>query len=300
MANLGVANRLSSTTHTIALVVYGIQREEFMRYSFCQDMLVGAESEAKAFGKHLLFACVEDLANGAIEELLHKTDGLLFKGVVSQKDLREIATLKPVVLLTTSITGGGVSEVSDDGYAGIFAATSHLIEKGHRRIAFLWRAPDDPRNERCVQRYQGYCEALATHGIEIPPAYQALPNSAEFPRIASDPWDIVLKLEPRPTALVCIGDQGAAFVIATAQEHGVRIPDDFSVTGYDEAAEVLHLQPPLTTMAVPYGEIAHQATRLLCEEIVKPDSPKQIIRLQPILREKGSVAAPPARLQEQK
>ncbi|MBI4025410.1 MAG: LacI family DNA-binding transcriptional regulator [Verrucomicrobia bacterium] len=294
--NLVARTRMGRRTDTIALVVAGMSRATFFQYAFYQQLLLGVEGEAGARGKHTIFSCVETLEKNLLEELYPKVDGLLLKGSLPKDFVKQVAAKKPVVLLATTVPEAQVSEVSDDGHAGIFSTTAYLVEQGHRHIAYALR-DENPHNERFHQRYLGYRDALAASGLKIPASYETIPSTA---RLSSEIksyaglWDILWALKPRPTAIVCNADLTALQMMEAADSRGIRIPEQCSITGYDDVAEAARVRPSLTTVHVPYEELGRRAAQVLFGEIEKRQTPRQTIRLLPELKERASVVSVPA------
>ncbi|MCI5826223.1 MAG: LacI family DNA-binding transcriptional regulator [Arcanobacterium sp.] len=146
---------------------------------------------------------------------------------------------------------GAISAVPDE-VQGAKTAVEHLIELGHRKIAFI----NDARSKDAGPlRLQGYREALSAAGIplqknmEIPTATQV----EETDKAAMKVLDQV----NRPTAIYCFNDKIATAVYRTAYRLGLRIPDDLSVVGFDNFRPIAEtLDPPLTTIKLPHAEIA--------------------------------------------
>src|SRR5690606_29514272 len=84
-----------------------------------------------------------------------------------------------------------------------------------------------------------------------------------------------LALAPAPTAAFCFSDQTALGVLAACRDLGVRVPEDFSVVGFDDLASSRYLSPPLTTISQPMREIGVRAARLLLAIIEGVEVPHQ-------------------------
>lgn len=139
-------------------------------------------------------------------------------------------------------------------------ATTHLIELGHRRIAFLGDPYPNPFGfTASYHRYLGYAQALAEAGIPLSPELVA---TGEHSRQTAYTLAMSLLLRaPRPTAIFAASDTQAVGVLAAAHELGLRVPEDLSVVGYDDLEIAAHLG--LTTVHQPLFESGHEAARLL-------------------------------------
>nr|WP_171060906.1 substrate-binding domain-containing protein [Poseidonocella sp. HB161398] len=139
---------------------------------------------------------------------------------------------------------------------------------GHRRIAYITGSA--PLFE-LTQREQGFRDAMAAAGV---PVDERLIADGHFrPRIARQLTAAFLSEDSLPTAILCATDEMALGVLAELNARGIRVPDDMSVTGYDNTryAELTH--PPLTTIAQPAHEIGTRAMQALLRQIAgKPVS----------------------------
>jgi len=159
--------------------------------------------------------------------------------------------------------------VAGDDYQGAYALTEYLISLGHRRIGFL----TGPRNMRSSgDRLYGYRVALDRHQI---PFTDALVAPSEFTFDGGcTAARLLLGQDPPPTAIFAGNDEAAFGALFTAQEQGLRVPDELSICGYDDLAFSRNIWPGLTTMHQPVEEIVETATRLLIA-ILKGKEPER-------------------------
>lgn len=140
----------------------------------------------------------------------------------------------------------------------------YLVRTGRRKFAFIAGAK---RLLASKERYQGYQEALRRHGIE------ENPNHVRFgaPTIEGGQKEMtdILRGTPRsrPDAVVCINDLVAIGAIRTAQEMGIRIPEDIAITGFDDISLAQLVTPRLTTIHQPSERMAREGIDLIVERI---------------------------------
>lgn len=170
--------------------------------------------------------------------------------------------------------------------AGGFAATQHLLDKGHRRIAMIGgEAWMDASRDRLL----GYREALATADI-----------AADAQLIREGDWTTasgyrhareLMKLRQPPTAIFCANDLMALGVIEAAVDLGLTVPQDVSVVGYNDLELSRHIRPPLTTCRVPNYDLGRRAVEILIDMALL-DRPHRamITKLECPLVQRGSVA----------
>lgn len=149
-----------------------------------------------------------------------------------------------------------VTSVGSTNFAGGLSACRHLIELGHTRIAYVGGPPDSGCNQA---RLHGYRAALESAGIPgAPELVLSEEFRYEFGRHAGD-W--LLDLPEPPTAVVGGSDTIAIGVIEAARLRGLRIPDDLSVTGFDDTELATVASPPLTVIRQPLREMGRVALK---------------------------------------
>ena len=164
--------------------------------------------------------------------------------------------------------------VAAANWQGAYKAAEHLIELRHRRIGFITGAMD----QICSQdRLAGYETALADHGITFAPKLVYEGNF--FQPLGYAGASALLELPHPPTAIFASNDVSAFGVMEAVREHGLRIPDDVSVLGFDDIPQAAHVHPPLTTVQQPLEEMGRTATRMLLEHIQDPLRPPERVEL---------------------
>jgi LacI family transcriptional regulator len=155
--------------------------------------------------------------------------------------------------------------VAAANWRGAYKATEYLIELKHRRIGFITGAMD----QICAQdRLAGYKTALTDHGIAFDP--ELVYEGDFFQPQGYAGASALLELPHPPTAIFASNDVSAFGVMEAVREHGLRIPDDVSVLGFDDIPQAAHVHPPLTTVRQPLEEMGRTATRMLLEHIKDP------------------------------
>ena len=161
----------------------------------------------------------------------------------------------------TAVPPGMVS-VSAAHFSGARAVTRHLIELGHRRIGVVtgppyWRTRDD--------RVGGHLAALAEAGVL---GDQELMRYGEpATKTGVQAGGELLELRPRPTAVVCFNDKVAVGVMEAAAARGLRVPEELSVTGFDDIDVSRATTPRLTTVRQPLQEMGRTAVTMLMRQL---------------------------------
>lgn len=176
-----------------------------------------------------------------------------------------------------------------ENYAGTHELTEHLVHLGHRRIGVI----SPPTHSGPVQqRLDAIRHVLDDHGLTFEQVEVHGENLAWF-ELGRDAARRLLTRTPRPTAIVALTDVMAVGVLHAAHDLGLRVPEDLSVTGFDDIPLASHALPGLTTVAQPFQEMGQRAARRLLQLIRNPDLPPETERLPAHLVVRGSTAAPP-------
>jgi LacI family transcriptional regulator len=222
-------------------------------------------------------------------------DGLLL--VLPRDPGAYLETLRDYRFPHVLIDHRGVDEVTPAVAAsnrqGAERATTYLIEQGHRRIGFLTGAMD----QICARdRLQGYKDALANRGIRFDG--ELVFEGDFFQSLAYKGAGTLLDLPRRPTAIFASNDVSAFGLMEAVRDHGLRIPDDVSVLGFDDIPQAAHVHPALTTVRQPLEEMGRVSTRMLLEYIAHPDRAIERVELPTELVVRQS-CRPPVHAQEE-
>ena len=226
---------------------------------------------------------IELLASGAI-------DGMLYLGSFRSNERLAVAIADglPVVVVDEPIAGlPPVPTVVMDDYAGGYQATSYLAALGHRRIAFV----SGPAELGSVQeRFRGYLDALRKAGLDTEGQVRLSGQFTEQFGMSALPH--LLAAAHPPTAAFVASDYIALGVISAAEAHGIRVPDDLSIVGFDDIRFSQYVRPRLTTVRSPLDRLAHLGVELLFERLADPQAPARthVLPVELVIRE--SAAAP--------
>ncbi len=170
----------------------------------------------------------------------------------------------PVVVVDREIQGYEVPTVNLDNRAGGMLATDHLLDLGHERIVF---ATSD-FNLAELHRKEGYLESLQLHGYV--PDRNLIVTQSEKIWVDGVCHKLVALLDhkPRPTAVFASNDFKAIQVISVLRQHGLAIPDDMSVVGYDDIYLASTVFPGLTTIRQPLELMIEAGVQLLADIVL--------------------------------
>jgi LacI family transcriptional regulator len=191
----------------------------------------------------------------------HHSDGVIL--VTTTLTAAQVGQLRgagiPLVVIDPANTPPpDIPSVGATNWAGGLAATEHLLSLGHRRIGAI----TGPADMLCsLARLDGYRSGLERAGTGVDPAlikFGDFSHEGGFARAVE-----LLDLPDRPTAIFAGSDQQAFGVYEAARRHGLRIPDDLSVVGFDALPVSRWASPPLTTVRQPLAEMGAAAAQML-------------------------------------
>jgi DNA-binding LacI/PurR family transcriptional regulator len=174
----------------------------------------------------------------------------------------------PIILVNNQYPGPFVHAVMIKNVEGTRAAVNHLVQLGHRRIAYLG---DQFGYQSDVERMSGYREAL--EAARIPFQAELVVHGDSKTEAAIGAMNRLLDLEQSPTAVCCYNDMTALGAIHAIHVRGLRVPEDVSVTGFDDLFFAPYTQPPLTTVRQP----VHRMGQLAMENLVTLISGQELV-----------------------
>jgi LacI family transcriptional regulator len=256
------------------------------------------ERAAFSFGYTTMFCNIEgaeEIAVAGVEALLgHRVAGIVFLAFVARRSQVDDALQGagvPIVFLGLSEQWG--DSVGPQDTSGGRIATEHLLELGHRRIAYVRTPLVERSGDRA--RYAGYRAAMLRAGAQPLPAFAWVPG-AESVRVDRHTMTLEAAIGDAqgPTALFASNDIGAIALIEACEAAGLRVPEALSVIGFDDIAIAGLHRLSLTTVAQPMHFQAERAVSLLLERIENPGIAPRHVRVPVELRVRESTAVPRA------
>ncbi len=274
------------------------------------DLLTGVEKVCEEAGLYVTF----HNSHGDYErekEIIEKLKTDRVRGIIVYpcSSLRNIDVFSdllirkfPFVIIDRNIEGLETPLVVSNNYQGSYDITQHLIQLGHRKIAFVGSSMKQFLSAH--DRYRGYCQALVDAEITLRTEWLIDDfcevvtdkdiSAGDYPDQYFAAAEIILKrlmaLEQRPTALVVANDITAMYVVKTALHMGISIPAELSVTGFDNLSFAEHLEVPLTTMEQFFVTMGEKAAAMLVNQR-SGQKPKRIV-LDTQLIVRNSTSAP--------
>lgn len=282
-------------THTIGFI-----SDRIATTPYAVRMIEAAQEAARENG-HLLFLVSTDGDPATEREAIatlqaHQVDGFVYACMWHRAVAAPPGLPAGSVLLDARSLDGRFAGVVPDDRGGAVAAVQELVDAGHRRIAYL-DVEDDPLPLASGLRLEGYLDVLERAGLTPDPALHVRGTSDAVGGRAAADGLLALPEDRRPTAIFCFNDRLAMAVYAAARHHGLAVPTDLSVVGYDDQQLIAaELDPPLTTVALPHHEMGRWAVEVLLGVRERPGEGEDGVVMMPCpLIRRDSVGPPPTR-----
>ena len=213
-------------------------------------------------------------------------DGIIVIGMYPDDFYRQMKKSQiPIVLIDSYCNDHYYHNVRIDDAYGSYLATKHVLECGHRDIAFFCGRIKD--NGVMMKRLAGFRDALAEYGVEFHPELLFEGDIDYSDGIESA--NRLMDSQTRATAVVAAADILAIGAAKAFYERGVRVPDDISLMGFDDLEIAQYLTPGLSTVKQQISLKGEKAVELLIRNINEPELTKQELILPVTLVERGSV-----------
>jgi len=256
---------VTSFTATIGVIVAEIHTPLFLQ------ALNTIEPVARNANYNILLCIAHnhDEERQAINLLLEKqVDGVIFLCTSAYLDddylLQLPPSAPPMTLVNHTVTQDRFNQIHIDHTSGIIEAVDYLVGLGHHQIAHLTGPPSRRSTD---ERLRGYRLGLKKHNLPYREDYIAQGDYLSPPETSEQSTSNLLKLSPRPTAIIASNDIVAAAVMRSIQRADLQIPQDITVIGIDDQPFGTYLNPTLTTVQLPIIAAGKQAMKLLIAQI---------------------------------
>jgi DNA-binding LacI/PurR family transcriptional regulator len=270
---------------------------------FFSEILQGIEEVAQKAGYSLFIAASQhdpDREHAIVQAMSeHRVDGVIICSASFKSEQRRqfLAYGVPIVVVNNQAAEDYRYSIYHDDVDGSRQVTQHLLTLGHQRIAYLGNSSSGRTTQ---DRLSGFLDAMHADGVAVSSEYiHEVPGGSPGDGLAG--LEHFLALRNRPTALVCYNDMMALGVLKGLHSAGILVPDEFSVTGFDNIIFSAFSQPPLTTFDQPKRFIGAEAARLVLELLEMPPAgnslePKvRLLKGQLLVRETTAKPADKAR-----
>lgn len=269
------AQMLAGQSSRIIGLVFPRNDRHLLTHLFLLQIIDGLMERAEAHGMRLLVDSVDGTMENAYMDLVQakRIDGLILIDAPTDDPafLRLAKDDFPVVTLGDNYPE--FCSVDVDNRSSARMATTYLIEQGHRKIGCITNYPSRPT--QINERLEGYKEALNAANIAVEPIFIA--DGLYNPETGVTAMNRLLNNANQPTAVFVTSDVVAFGVVQAIHNHGLRIPEDIAVVGFDDVPLARYATPPLTTVHVPAVEMGRCAGDLLFTRIAGQPQEKHVL-----------------------
>jgi LacI family transcriptional regulator len=256
----------------VAIKSSGIIGNNYANLPFFKELITFLSGYVSDLGILLTTNTYENVNIEKIDfsQFLSQNSGMIVLGTdLNESEAKFIhQQVNNLVIIDTSFPKLSIDTVTMDNFQGGYLAAKFLYEHGYRRIGYV---ASNKRVYNFSKRYIGFAKALAHYGHSLSSSsiYHVSP-------IAQDPSEEdrkILNVHRLPEVIFCEDDYIAIRMIKTANELGIKIPDQLAIMGFDGIYEGSLVSPELTTVHVPISQIAKQAVFQLQQRLIDSEKP---------------------------
>jgi LacI family transcriptional regulator, galactose operon repressor len=258
---------------------------------FYTHMLMGISHVAQECGYQIMLAMGEQSSYAAmchrrqvdgVVVVANRLDDILLTDLIEQQ-IPAVAV--PGLLPDAKLN---ISSVNSENYESISQALQYLIDLGHRRIAFI---TGQMNSLYTVERVSAYRKVLEKNNISLNPDYICESDFSKTDGFRL--MGILLGLEDKPTAVICMNDVLVPGAMQQIYQHDMKIPQEISVIGIGCSENFEHYFPPLTAVRTQVKTIGQRAAQILIQQVENDLSQEEHVLIESELIIRGSTAPPP-------
>jgi LacI family transcriptional regulator len=223
-----------------------------------------------------------EIEKNAIATLIdRRVDGIIMVGGnLDSETMHEYSRTVPMVLIARQLKGWENRSVFIDNHSAAKTATRYLIDQGHRQIAHVRGLPE---HQDAIDRFEGYQQALTEANLRHD---ERLVVQGDFSSRSGILAAEALLLRGVPfTAIFCANDETALGVRLSLYRHGIRVPEDISIVGFDDQPNSAFMTPPLTTIAQPALRMGETAAEIMVNILNQKDYAVTVLPSKLVVRE---------------
>jgi LacI family transcriptional regulator len=287
----GAAKALASLrTHTVGALIPTLGHETIAA------MLEAMQQTLGGFGYTVVLGNPEESTDHAIAQaakmVQNGVECLVLMGEDHPPQLFAMLEQRNIFYLIVYTSGGYGHKncIGFDNFREMRKIVEHLLSLGHTRFGIITR--NFANNDRLRLRVEAIRDTLSAGGLAVRPQHVKITNNWRIAAGRDAMQAMLAEKGDRPTAVICTNDYLATGALIEAKAAGLRVPQDISITGFDDVELARHADPPLTTVHVPAAEMGRTVAQHIIDTLggLEPEIPSPL-EAQLVLRE--STAPPP-------
>lgn len=246
--NSNARSLAKANSNIVAIMLRSIQGENALSSPHNATLIGTIIGELQRLGYYAMVCLVETQEDIARNLKTWSVQGAVFIGMFDN-EIEQIHSLSnsQMVFIDSYSNLRQLSNIGIDDYKGGFLAAQHLLEMGHRNIAFI--SPPDDKTGVIKNRLLGFQAALAAHGVQLPEQRRLKLESDIDQRSLSGTVQALVSMLDQVTAAFVTSDQMAASLMGALYQQNIRVPEDLSIVGFDNVLVSTQVSPQLTTIS---------------------------------------------------
>lgn len=258
------ARSLKSRRIQVLGLLFTYSEESMASSRYFRDITASICATASSYDYKVMVSLLSRQRSLAQQVKAFRQDGTIGGLIVAGPSPDQVETITenfqgfPTLILSAVCPHPGISFIDVDNRNGMLQAVGHLVRLGHRHIAYVTPQWTDSHSIERMESYRSAMEAFGLSGeIQLSILSPGGDGEDRLPQL----------LQAETTAIIAFDDLRALLVRSFLDRHGVRVPEDMALIGFDDEDFGVHMDPPLTTVAQPFGEMGKLATETLIERI---------------------------------
>ncbi|MFQ5568932.1 MAG: LacI family DNA-binding transcriptional regulator [Rhodothermales bacterium] len=248
------------------------RRDDVLATGYLPLLLLGISEQCSKRGFFVSLSMIAEDTEAEIHDRIlngHKFDGyILYAREVTERVASALRTSNtPTVLIGHDATYPDLNSIDVDNFEGAYKATAHLTGLGHRQIGIML---GPPHMQESIDRLRGYTQALKESDLSIDEEWIVEGDYSQ-----KSGFDLMTRWIERgvcPRAVFCTSDVKAFGALLALYQHGIAVPEQVALVGFDDLPNAQYTVPPLTTVHQPIYQKGEQAANIIINQIEKRDS----------------------------
>lgn len=276
----------------IQSILFFALRSSLEDSNYGAKVISGIEKALIKYNKRMVLTLLDNNSiNPQILPAANDVEGVLILSLMPPQLLDHLYKIKLPTVFVDFVSINEADSVYADNYYGMYRGTEYILSKGHRKIIYVGSIS---QSYSFMQRFHGCKDCIEFHNRKSPHdivlcSYVISDGDVKNSTFNLDELQHTFEEAGPPTAIICANDWTAFNIYSFLNEKGLRIPEDVSVLGFDDADKSSWITPSLTTIHVPMALLGQRAVELLINRIENPNSHHEEIHIKTTLVERNSI-----------
>ncbi len=280
---------VTGVTNNVGFVIHRDAKKAFSQ-PFVMKILTELSKNLSEYSGWLSLCMGNDMSVETMRNYLGnaKLDGIIFLYAQNTDETAETLSARntPCIFVNSEIQNPNVANISCDDYLGVSMALDYLAERGHEEILFMSAKRED--QDKYDIRYRAYSDGIKRHGFSYSKVLRGNYKRKDSHRAIKRYFQ---ESNERPTAVICANDEMAGGVLSALDEMKIKVPEEISVFGFDDANIDFNEDVGLSSVRQPIEKMAESCVKYIYDAILKNDSSGMVMHVEPQLIIRNSVSS---------